>query len=130
MEGDQSDNYLGPALPLEPGTINFASLYVDFFGKPFSLISVLPEPRIPDCCQRHEIDVYSSKGGFFHFSEEIEMFFTGDEWRNIAWLVIANDFASSPSQGARNFVVSIPEPATLTLIAIALVGIAFIVAAQ
>ena len=113
-------NYLGPIGG------QFGAVYVDFFGKPFSLISVLPLPPEPDCCQRFAVDVQSSKGGFFHFSDETEMFFTGDEWRNIAWLVIANNFANSPSQGAANFVVSIPEPATLTLIGIALVGLAFI----
>ena len=72
------------------------------------------------------MDVHSSKGGFVGFSEETEMFFTGDEWRNITWLVISNNFSDSPAQGASNFVVSIPEPATLALIAIALVGLAFI----
>ena len=72
------------------------------------------------------MDLYSSKGGFVSFSDESEMFFTRDEWRNIAWLVIANNFADSPATGASNFVVSIREPASLTLIGIALVGLAFI----
>ena len=75
---------------------------------------------------RGNMDLHSNKGGFASFSDpQTEMFFTGDEWRNITWLVIAaRDFAS-PAQGAESFVVSIPEPATLALIGIALVGIAF-----
>jgi hypothetical protein len=72
------------------------------------------------------MDLHSSKGGFVSFAEETgatEMFFTGDEWRNITWLVLANNWAASPAHGASNFVVSIPEPAPLTLIGIALVGL-------
>jgi hypothetical protein len=119
-----NDNYLGPS---GPGG-DFGSLYVDFFGKPFSLISLLPAQGSPcDGCAGHfNMDLYSSRGGFVSFSDETEMFFTGDEWRNLTWLVIANNFADSPATGASNFVVSIPEPATHALIAVALVGLAFI----
>jgi hypothetical protein len=104
----------------------FGSLYVDFFGKPFSLISLLPAQGSPceGCAGHFHMDLHSSKGGFVSFSDETEMFFTGDEWRNITWLVIANNFADSPATGADSFVVSIPEPAPLTLIGIALVGLA------
>ena len=83
-------------------------------------------PREGEFVEFHNIDVHSSKGGFVQFFEPAEMFFTGDEWRNITWLVIsARDF-SSPAQGASTFVVRIPEPATLALIGIGLVGFAFI----
>ena len=73
------------------------------------------------------MDLHSSKGGFVQFFDTAEtMFFTGDEWRNITWIVIAaRDFAS-PAQGADSFVVSIPEPAPISLIGIALVGLVLI----
>jgi PEP-CTERM motif len=116
-----NDNYLGPIGG------DFGALYVDRFGKPFSLISVLPldTPPCEGCAFPFNFDVTSNKGGFVSFSDATEMFFTGDEWRNITWLVISNNFADSPSSGPSNFVVSIPEPATLALIGIALVGLAF-----
>ena len=119
-----NDSYLGPSGP----SGDFGSLYVDFFGNPFSLISLLPAQGSPceGCAGHFHMDLYSSKGGFVSFSDETEMFFTGDEWRNITWLVIANNFSDSPATGAASFVVSIPEPATLTLIGITLVGLAFV----
>jgi hypothetical protein len=101
-------------------------LYVDAFGKPFSLVSMLPAEDSPDV-ELHNVDVYSSKGGFFRLWDyEDEKFFTGDEWRNITWLAIVNNWGNSPAQGITNFVVSVPEPAPLTLISLALVGLAFI----
>ena len=111
--------------PIGPSLGAFGSLYVDFFGKPFSLIS-LRTAGSDEGASHFNMELHSSKGGFVSFFEETEMFFTGDEWRNITWLVISNNWSDSPAQGASNFVVSIPEPATLTLIGIALVGLAFI----
>ncbi len=116
--GNNFDNYLGP---FAPGS---GALYIDFFGKPFSLISLRTAPD-GGGGPRHNMDLESNKGGFVSFFEETEMFFTGDEWSNITWLIISNSFAG-PGQGAVNFVVSIPEPAPFTLIGIALVGLAFI----
>ena len=71
--------------PIGPSLGDFGSLYVDFFGKPFSLISLLPAQGSPceGCAGHFWMDLYSSKGGFVSFSDENEMFFTGDEWRNI-----------------------------------------------
>ena len=112
--------------PFGPTFGDFGSLYVDFFGKPFSLISLRPAESFEGSGERFRMDLHSSKGGFVSFSDENEMFFTGDEWRNITWLVIANNFSDSPATGASSFVVSIPEPAPLTLLGIALVGLALV----
>lgn len=118
-------NFLGPseyqALGNDPWP-EFAYLYVDRFGDPFSLLSI--DPYIWD------MDLLSSKGGYFDQEIYLEgregpsssyVMFSGPEWSGITWLLFRT--RSGAPTGMDNLTVEVSSPGTVSLLALGLIGL-------
>jgi len=113
-------NYLG-----DPNI--FADLFIDFFGQPFSLLSLA---SVVPFYNTMYFELRSSKGGYFKQEGATGTFnFEGPEWADVAWITLY-DYGGDGfhnKHGWDNFLFDtsafafrIPEPATLILFGVVL----------
>lgn len=119
---ESNPDWLGPAelsAVTNGGTPVPSLMYVDFVGRDFSLLST-------DVLGGESLTFRSSKGGALttgvtHLTA-VNFEFTGDEWRDIDWLLITG--GGGIPYGIDNLVIgTIPEPATAALVCMGLIGV-------
>lgn len=109
--------YLGPSsFPNLPHLDSL--LYVDNFGKPFSL------REIAFILPRYAVTMISSAGGFFTANlssvDLMDVTLNSGLWDNITWLLFGDVEAGGPAGGIDHLVLDVPEPSVASVLWLAL----------
>lgn len=117
--GIYNSSFAGPAAyQLDPSTPFYsipAVLYIDYGGKPFSLLDFW-NPSGPGTWSME-----SSNGGVISSSSIGTVTLSGADWTNVSWLLFHDDInvgAPVPGLDHMHFAVNVPEPAPILLMLI------------
>jgi hypothetical protein len=110
-------DYIGQ-VPLGAG----ANVRIDMLHQPFSLLS------FDYYGARTGTIIRSSKGGYFEavsptFGDWFTFSLNGSDWLDIEWIEISGECAGSPCRRLDNIAMSVPEPGTLSLLALTAIAL-------